>query len=87
MYCLDSGIFGIDGTINLLKVMIEQREQGFKQAIFNCNRVTRNKHFTKEKAALTKRAFSFVKYSPASDAPFDLLGIFSGYEEFSPAIR
>ena len=34
--CLDSGIFGIDGTINLLKVMIEQREQGFKQAIFNC---------------------------------------------------
>ena len=34
--CLDSGIFGIDGTVNLLKVMIEQREQGFKQAIFNC---------------------------------------------------
>ena len=34
--CLDSGIFGIHGTVNLLKVMIEQREQGFKQAIFNC---------------------------------------------------
>ena len=34
--CLDSGIFGIDGTVNLLKLMIEQREQGFKQAIFNC---------------------------------------------------
>ena len=34
--CLDSGIFGIDGTVNLLKVMIEQREQGCKQAIFNC---------------------------------------------------
>ena len=34
--CLDSGIFGIDGIVNLLKVMIEQREQGFKQAIFNC---------------------------------------------------
>lgn len=34
--CLDSGIFGIDGTVNLLKVMIEQREQGFEQAIFNC---------------------------------------------------
>ena len=34
--CLDSGIFGIDGTVNLLKVMIEQREQGFKQSIFNC---------------------------------------------------
>ena len=34
--CLDSGIFGIDATVNLLKLMIEQREQGFKQAIFNC---------------------------------------------------
>lgn len=33
--CLDSGTFGIDGTVDLLKVMIERHEEGFKQAIFN----------------------------------------------------
>lgn len=34
--CLDSGIFGIDGTVDLLKAMIQRHEKGFQKAIFNC---------------------------------------------------
>ena len=34
--CLDSGVFGIDGTVELLRSMVERHEKGFRQAIFNC---------------------------------------------------
>ena len=33
--CLDSGQFGIDGSVELLKAIVERKESGYNKAIFN----------------------------------------------------